>query len=54
MGIITMTETLAELVISEVKSKQILWDMKHKSYHNRLLVDREWSKIAENVGETNK
>jgi hypothetical protein len=54
MRIITMTETLAELVISEVKSKRILWDMKHKSYHNRLLVDREWSKIAENVGETNK
>jgi hypothetical protein len=49
MCIITMTETLEELVISEVKSKRILWDMKHKSYHNWLLVDREWSKIAENV-----
>jgi hypothetical protein len=46
MRIITMTKTLAELVISEVKSKRILWDMKHKSYHNRLLVVREWSKIA--------
>jgi hypothetical protein len=54
MRIITMTETLAKLLISEVKSKRILWDMKHKSYHNRLLVDREWSKIAENVAETNK
>jgi hypothetical protein len=54
MRIITVTKTLAELLISEVKSKHILWDMKHKSYHNRLLVDREWSKIAENVGETNK
>jgi hypothetical protein len=32
MRIITMTETLEELVISEVKSKRILWDMKHKSY----------------------
>jgi hypothetical protein len=52
--IITMTETLAELLISEVKSKRILWDMKLKRYHNRLLVDREWSKVAENVGETNK
>jgi 5'(3')-deoxyribonucleotidase len=49
-----MAETLAELVISEVKSKRILWDMKHKGYHNRLLVDRDWSKIEENVGETNK
>jgi hypothetical protein len=48
-----MTETLAELVISEVKSKRILCDKKHKSYHNRLLVDRDWSKIAENVGEKN-
>jgi hypothetical protein len=46
MRIITMTETLAELVISEVKSKRILWDMTHKSYHNRLLVDWKWSKIA--------
>jgi deoxyxylulose-5-phosphate synthase len=54
MGIITMREMLAELLISEVKSKRILWDMKHKSYHNRLLVDREWSKIAGNVRETNK
>jgi hypothetical protein len=45
MRIITMTEKLAELLISEEKSKRILWDMKHKSYHNRLLVDREWSKI---------
>jgi hypothetical protein len=54
MRILTVTETLAELLISEVKSKRILCDMKHKSYHNRLLVDRERSKIAENVGETNK
>jgi hypothetical protein len=46
MRIITMTETLAKLLISEEKSKCILWDMKHKSYHNQLLVDREWSKIA--------
>jgi hypothetical protein len=52
--VITMTERLAELLSSEVKSKRILWDMKHKSYHNRLLVDREWSKMAENVGETYK
>jgi hypothetical protein len=49
-----MPETLAELVISEVKNKRILWDMKHKSYHNRLLVDRVWSKIAWNVREKNK
>jgi hypothetical protein len=28
--------------------------MKHKSYHNRILVDREWRKVAENVGETRK
>jgi hypothetical protein len=26
-----MTETLAELVISEVKSRHILWDMKQNS-----------------------
>jgi hypothetical protein len=46
---ITMTETLAKLVISEVKCRCILWDMKHNSYHNRMPVGKEWSKIAENV-----
>jgi hypothetical protein len=51
---ITMAETLAELIISEVKSRQILWDVKHPSYHNRKLVDKEWRNIAENVGETSK
>jgi hypothetical protein len=49
MRIIIMTETLAEPVISEVIRERILWE--HKSYHSRLRVDREWSKIAENVGE---
>jgi hypothetical protein len=38
-----MAETLAELVISEVKSRRILWDMRHNSYHNGMLVDREWN-----------
>jgi hypothetical protein len=51
---ITMRETLAEIVISEVKIRRILRDMKHKSYHNRMPVDREWRKVAENVGETSK
>jgi hypothetical protein len=31
-----MAETLAELVISEVKSRRILWIMKRDSYHNRM------------------
>jgi hypothetical protein len=46
-----MTQTLAELAISVVKNRRVLWDMKHNSYHNRMLVDKEWSKIAENLGE---
>jgi membrane protein YdbS with pleckstrin-like domain len=46
LRIITMTEMLVEIVINEVKSRCILWDMKHKSYHDQLLMDREWSKIA--------
>jgi hypothetical protein len=33
LHITAMTETLAELVIGEVKSRRILWDMKHNSYH---------------------
>jgi hypothetical protein len=28
--------------------------MKHNSYQNRMLVEREWNKIAENRGETNE
>ncbi|PNF31667.1 hypothetical protein B7P43_G15686 [Cryptotermes secundus] len=47
-----MAETLAELIIREVKRRRILWDIKHNTYHNRKLVDRAWSEIAENVGET--
>lgn len=47
-----MAETLAEIVISEMKRRRILWDMKLISYHNRMLVGGEWSEIAENVGET--
>lgn len=30
----------------------VLWDMKHVSYSNLFLMDREWSKIAENIDET--
>ncbi|KDR23843.1 uncharacterized protein LOC110832767 [Zootermopsis nevadensis] len=47
-----MSETLAEIIINEVKSRRMLWDIKHKSYHDRKLVDWEWRKIAENVAET--
>jgi 5'(3')-deoxyribonucleotidase len=46
---ITMIEMLAELVTSEVKCRRILWDTKHNSYHNRMLVGKEWNKITENV-----
>jgi hypothetical protein len=46
LHIITMTEILMEIVINEVKSRCILLDMNHRSYHDQLLMDREWSKIA--------
>lgn len=42
-----MADTYCELLISQVKNCRLLWDMKHKNYHNRLLVDREWNRIAE-------
>jgi hypothetical protein len=49
-----MIDTLAGLVISEVKCRRSLWDTKHNIYHNRMFVDREWFKVVENVGETSK
>jgi hypothetical protein len=49
-----MRETLAERVISEVKSRRILWDIKNNSCYCGMLVDKKWSKVAENVGKTNK
>lgn len=49
-----MADTYCELLISQVKNCRLLWDMKHKNYHNRLLVDREWNRIAADLQETNK
>jgi hypothetical protein len=42
-------DTLPELVISEVKSRRVLGDIKHKSSHCGMRVDKKWSKFTENV-----
>ncbi|XP_045473601.1 uncharacterized protein LOC123680014 [Harmonia axyridis] len=43
---------LNEVLILAVRNSSILWDKTDKRYHNRLLVDREWSRIADELGET--
>lgn len=49
-----MSDTFIELLISSVKNSRALLDMKHKNYHNRHIVDREWTRIAEDLQETSK
>ncbi|XP_050311487.1 uncharacterized protein LOC126747048 [Anthonomus grandis grandis] len=43
---------ISKLLIEAVRNSKFLWDMTDKRYHNRLLVDREWTKIAKELGET--
>lgn len=45
---------LNEVLILAVRNSSILWDKTDKRYHNRLLVDREWSRIADELGETSE
>ncbi|XP_045474622.1 transcription factor Adf-1-like [Harmonia axyridis] len=40
-----------EVLIVAVRNSKILWDKTDKRYHNRLLVDREWRRIAKELGE---
>lgn len=47
-----MSENYTECLISSVKNCRIIWDMTHKYYHNRLLADKEWTRIAGDLGET--
>lgn len=49
-----MSSTFMELLISQVQNCRMLWDMRHKDYHNRLIVDREWNRIAADLRETSK
>lgn len=46
-----MVETFPEILIAEVKKRPVLWDIRHKNYRNRFLVDREWSLIATELNE---
>ncbi|XKL68036.1 hypothetical protein PGB90_003527 [Kerria lacca] len=45
-------ENFAEILIKEVRKRKILWDRKDKNYYNRSLVDKEWSKVAEQLNES--
>ncbi|XP_034118108.1 transcription factor Adf-1-like [Drosophila albomicans] len=42
-----------ENLISEVFLRPALWDQKSKNYHNRILVEKNWTEI-ENMLETSK
>ncbi|CAH1382746.1 unnamed protein product, partial [Tenebrio molitor] len=47
-----MSESFIELLIVAVRKTNLLWDMTDRRYHNRLFVDREWTRIAKELGET--
>jgi hypothetical protein len=49
-----MSESFIELLIVAVRKTNLLWDMTDRRYHNRLFVDREWTRIAKELGETSK
>ncbi|XP_071439223.1 uncharacterized protein [Hetaerina americana] len=41
---------LSEILISEVQKRPALWNLRGKAYHNRVIVERDWKKVAEITG----
>ena len=40
---------MAEVIISEVFKRPVLWDHRIKNYHNRGFVDREWRILSQTL-----
>ena len=38
--------TFAQLLISEVQKRPVLWNRWDENYKNRVLVDKEWENVA--------
>lgn len=43
-----------EEIISMVQKYPSLWNMRHMHYHNKLMNERLWNKVAEEVHESSK
>jgi len=43
-----------DALISAVYSREILWNSRHKKYHDRDLVRRNWEQVGEELGEIGK
>ncbi|XP_039286761.1 uncharacterized protein LOC111049588 isoform X1 [Nilaparvata lugens] len=44
---------MSELLISEVQKHPSLWNLNHPQYHNRLMSDRLWASVADELNMTN-
>lgn len=43
-----------DLLISEIYKKTPIWDQRHKSHHNRYVLDKCWAEVAANCKVTGK
>ena len=46
--------TMAEVLISEVFKRPVLWDHRIKYYHNRDFVDKEWRNLSQTLNISRK
>lgn len=49
-----MSKHLKEKIISAVFQKTEIWDQRHKSHHNRYVLDKSWAHVAGTCGITGK
>ncbi|XP_049805437.1 uncharacterized protein LOC126248469 [Schistocerca nitens] len=47
-----MSTDFAEILIAEVSKRRCLWDIREKSFYNRVICDQEWAAVANAVGST--
>lgn len=45
---------MKEQLINAVFKSTALWDKRHKNHHNRFVLEKEWKKIADELGSTGK
>lgn len=43
-----------DMLISEVRKRELLWNRKNNDHRDRSLVDKEWEYVGEKVGISSK
>lgn len=43
-----------DMLISEVRKRELLWNRKNRDHRDRALVDKEWEDVGEKVGVPSK